>query len=215
MGRTTLVGTGAGAGTDAGGRRRARDRSLVRNGLVAVLVAASLWAAWAVREVPDPARPPAVELTTRMDQLYRQVRSGEVALGTDATEVDPGVIGARFPRTTASDRWVLAGQLGDTCYVLWWDEEGVRRTRTLRQGDPCEPSVDAMSPRPGTYDRIGRTVVADPDAPSAWEGVVPDPVRLRLWYLPWMIVGGGVMLSALVRMSIALITGAPPSTLRR
>ncbi len=215
MGRTTLAGTGAGAGTDAGGRRRARDRSLVRNGIVAVLVAASLWAAWEVREVPDPARPPAVELTSHLDDLYRRVRDGDVVLGTDVEEVAPGILGARFPRTTASDRWVLTGEVGGACYALWWDAEGVRRTRTLRQGDPCVPSVDAMSPRPGTYDRIGRTVVDDPDAPSAWEGVVPDPVRLRLWYLPWMIVGGGLLLSALVRMSIALITGAPPSTMRR
>lgn len=196
-------------------RRRARDRSIRRDAVVAVLVAASLWAAWLVREQPDPTRPPAVELTQRLDALYRDVRAGELDLDTEPRTVAPEVRGARFPRVTMGDRWVLTGTSGSTCYVLWWDEAGARRTRTLPSGHACEPTTEAMSPKPGTYARLGPEVVEDPTAPSAWTGVVPDPVRLRWWYLPWTIVGGGVLLSALVRISIALLTGAPPSATRR
>ncbi len=195
-------------------RRAARNRSLVRDGALAVVVAASVWGAWVVREIPDPSRPPAVELTARLDETFRLARAGELELNTTPREVAAGIVGARFPRTTAQDRWVLTGASGATCYVLWWDEDGARRTRTLPQGEPCEPSTEAMSPRPQSYDRIGLEVVDDTAAPSSWEGVVPDPVRLRWWFIPWVIVGGGIVLSALVRISIALLTGAPPSATR-
>lgn len=196
-------------------RRRARDRSILRDGLVALVLVTSLWGAWLVREQADPTHPPAVALTQQLDALYRDVRAGVLDLDTQPRTVAPGVVGARFPRVTADDRWVLTGSSGGACYVLWWDEAGARRTRTLPSGYACEPTTEAMSPRPGSYARIGLEVVSDPAAPSAWTGVVPDPVRLRWWYLPWMIVGGGLLLSALVRVSIALLTGAPPSATRR
>ena len=45
--------------------------------------------------------------------------------------------------------------------------------------------------------------------------MLPDPQKLRTWFLPAVIVGAGVGLMALVRMSIALLTGDAPSATRR
>lgn len=180
-----------------------------------MLLVVTLWGAWVVREYPDPARAPALEMVDRLDATFRAVRADELELDTTPSEAGDGIVGARFPRVRLEDRWVLTGASGASCYVLWWDEDGARRTRTLPRGDPCVPSTEAMSPRPGTWDRIGDRVVTDPAEPSAWDGVVPDPVRLRWWYLPWTILGGGLLVAALVRISIALLTGAPPAMTRR
>jgi hypothetical protein len=196
-------------------RRRARDRSLVRDGLLVVLAVVCMWGAWAVRETPNAARPPAVELTARLDDLFRQVRAGTLVLDTTPRDVAPGIAGARFPGRTLGDRWVLAGTSDGECYVLWWDEDGARRGRVLASDMPCTPSTEAMSTAPNTYRRLAAKIVEDPDAPNTWAGVLPDPVRLRWWFLPVMVVGGGVLLAALVRISIAALTGAAPSATRR
>jgi hypothetical protein len=79
---------------------------------------------------------------------------------------------------------------------------------------PCEPTTDAMSPRPESYDRVG-PVLREPDAVNTWAGILPDPVQLHAWFLPVVIVAGGLGLAALVRMSIALLTGDAPSASRR
>lgn len=196
-------------------QRRARDRSLVRDGIIVVLAVVGLTVSWAVRDVPNAEFPVAVELVQRLDATFRDVRSGEVVVGTASEVVADGITGARFENATLGDRWMLTGQAGSDCYVLWWDSDGVRRVRTLPSGEACEPSTDAMSPRPMTFDRIGRVIGEDDASIDQWADVLPDRVRLHYWFLPAMIVGAGIGLSALVRMSIALLTGNAPSATRR
>lgn len=196
-------------------QRRARNRSLVRDGIVVILVVVGLTASWAVREVPNEDHPAAVELVQRLEATFRDVRGGEVVVGVVPELVAPGIMGARFEGGTLEDRWMLTGQGGSDCYVLWWDSDGVRRVRTLPSGAACEPSTDAMSPRPDTFDRIGRALDEEEAGIEQWGDVLPDPVRLRYWFLPAVIVGSGIGLAALVRMSIALIAGDAPSTTRR
>lgn len=203
-----------GPGRSAAEKRRARDRSLLRDGIIVLLVVLGLSVTWAVREVPNERLPPARKLTEQLDATYRAIRSGDVVVDGRSEAVAAGIQGGRFERRTAGDRWVLVGEAGGDCYVLWWDESGVRRVRILSSALPCEPSTEAMSSRPDTFDRTGRAV--DESEPSAaWEDVLPDPIRLRLWFLPALMLGGALGLAALVRMSIALITGDTPAATRR
>lgn len=192
-------------------RRRARNRSIVRDSIVLVVMVVVVAVTVVIREIPNEAHPEAVALTARMDAVYTDVRSGALRLTESPEPVADGVTGAELEGV---DRWMLTGQAARECYVLWWDLEGVRRVRTAPSHLDCEPSRTLTSPRAETYQRIGRAV--DEAAPSAaWETVLPDPVRLRIWSLPVMILGGAVALGALVRISIALLTGLPPSAVRR
>lgn len=201
-------------GRSAAEKRRARDRSLLRDAIVILVVVVGLSVTWALREVPNERLPPALELTERLDATYRAIRSGDLAVEGTSEAVAAGIQGGRFERRTGGDRWVLVGEAGGDCYVLWWDEAGVRRVRILSSALPCEPSPEAMSSRPETFDRTGRAV--DESEPSAaWSDVLPDPIRLRLWFLPGLMLGGALGLAALVRMSIALITGDTPAATRR
>jgi hypothetical protein len=193
-------------------KRRARNRSLLRDGAVLLLLVLVLGLAWTVRETPNADLPPARDLTGRMDDVFRLARSGQLDIGTTPRVVAPGIQGGLFERRTRSDRWVLTGESGSDCYVLWWDDEGVRRTRVLSSALPCEPSTGTMAP--GSFERLGRAV--DEAAPTAaWTDVLPEAVQLRAWFLPVLIVGGGLALAALVRMIIALMVGDAPSTVRR
>jgi hypothetical protein len=194
--------------------RRRRNRSILRDLVILLVVIVGLGLAWSVREGPNEELPRAAEVTRRMDAVFHAVRAGDLTIDTTPRVVAPGVTGAMFARRIRSDRWVLAGAGGTDCYVLWWDVEGVRRMRTLPATMPCAPTTDAMSPRPETYDRVG-PVLRDPDALNTWAGILPDPVQLRVWFLPTLIVGGGIGLAAGVRMSIALLTGDAPSATRR
>lgn len=196
-------------------QRRARNRSLLRDGIVVVLAVVGLGASWAVREVPNEDFPVAVELVQRLDTTFRDVRAGELDVGIAPEVLADGIMGARFESATLEDRWMLTDEAGSDCYVLWWDSEGVRRVRTLPSGSTCEPSATAMSPDPSTFGRIGRAVDEEGAGIGQWRDVLPAPVRLRYWFLPALIVGGGIGLAALVRVSIALLTGDAPSATRR
>lgn len=214
MASTRLQRTRPTAGRTRAEQLRARNRSLLRDGIVVLVVAVGLALTWAVREIPNEEHAAAVDLTERLDETFRAVRAGDLAVDTSPTDVAPGVVGARFERVTAGDRWVLTGEVASDCYVLWWDDDGVRRVRVLSSALPCEPSTTAMSPSPNTFDRAGRAV--DESAPSAaWDDVLPDPIRFRFWFIPAMLLGAAIGLSALVRMSIALLTGDAPSATRR
>jgi hypothetical protein len=199
---------------DGDPRSRARNRSLLRDGIVLLLVVVGLGLTWVVREVPNEEYPPALGMSQRLDDTYRAVRSGDLDIGIGPETVAPGITGARFERRTLADRWVLTGQVGSDCYVLWWNTDGVRTTLSLPYWVPCRPSVDAMSSRPGTYERIGRSV-DETAATAAWEEVLPEVVRLRRWFFAALILGGGIGLGALVRITIALLTGDAPSATRR
>jgi hypothetical protein len=194
-------------------RRRARDRSLRRDAVVLVVVIVGLAVTWAVREVPDERFPLVAERTAQLDAAYADVRAGDLTVGTEPTEVADGITGVRVERE-AGDRWVLASTAADECYALWWDEAGLRRTRTVPPTLPCEAASRFTSTHPTAYDRLGRGGPEGGDG-DVWEGVRPDPVRFRLWFLPALIALGGLGLAALVRMSIALLTGDDPRNVRR
>ncbi len=195
------------------GSRRARTRSLVRDAIILLVAVIALTVNSVTGEIDNPDRPPAVALTARLEQLYRDVRAGDITLPPVAATVATGIRGVRYDRGEAGLRWMVAGEAGRDCYLLWWDEAGVRRVRTLPPTEPCEPSTDALSSRPGSFGRIGQAAGED-EPTAAWETVLPAARRHRVWFVPVWIIGIGVGLSALVRISIALITGRPPSAVR-
>jgi hypothetical protein len=194
-------------------RRRARDRSLLRDGIVLLLVVVGLSVAWALRLTPTPELPAAREVTARIDVAYEAVRAGTLELGTEPERIAEGIVGARVT-TGDTARWVVTGQAGRECYAMWWDEDGTRRVRAVPSTLPCEPASQLTSPRPDTFDRIGRATPAD-EPTSGWDLVLPEPFSYRVWFLPAIIIGGGIGLSALVRITIALLTGNAPSAVRR
>jgi hypothetical protein len=193
-------------------QRRARDRSLLRDGIVLLVVIAAVASMWPLRLVENEDYPAGQALVERFDALFVQIRSG-LELGSTPTEVAPGIQGA-LVEVANETRWVLTGAAGRDCYALWWDQEGVRRGRTLPTTMPCEPSSSVTSPRPQHFERIGRAV-RETDGPYDWAPVLPDPVRYRFWFLPAVILGGGLGLAAVVRITIALLTGNAPSATRR
>jgi hypothetical protein len=194
------------------GRRAARNRALRRDGTVLVAVCLVLAVLWPFRLVDNPDRPLALELTANMDAIFFEVRDGG-DLPAEATEVAPGIQGARV-QVGQRDRWVLTGQAGIDCYSLWWDADGVRRGRTLPQTVTCEPVTTATSTRPEHLDR-STSAERDPQAAFEWGPVLPDAQLFRGWFLPLVLVGGGIALAALVRISIALLTDNAPSAVRR
>jgi hypothetical protein len=194
-------------------RRQARNRALRRDGIVFVATMVALTLLWPQRLFANPDVPLAQELTASMDAVYADIRAGELELGTDPTDVADGIRGVRVDRP-AGTRWVLAGPAGSDCYALWWDEEGTRRARTVPTNLACEPASQLTSPRYDTYDRIGRSVPED-DPVDPWALVLPDPLSYRVWFLPAVIIGAGIALSALVRMTIALLIDDAPGNVRR
>lgn len=194
-------------------RRQRRDRALRRDGAIALVAALVLVLIWPVRQIANPDLPLAQELTAQMDATFRAVRAGELDLPTSPAEVAPGIRGLLLERPFG-DRWVLAGEAGSDCYAMWWDAEGLRRARTVPSGRACEPASELTSSLRDSFDRAGRAV-AEADAASPWELVLPAPFVLRRWFLPAVIVAAAIGLSALVRMSIALLTGDTPAATRR
>jgi hypothetical protein len=192
--------------------RSARNRALGRDGVVLAVVCLALVLLWPSRLVDNPDLPLAVELTGRMDEIFLEVRDGG-DLPVEATDVAPGIRGARV-QVGQHDRWVVTGRAGHDCYSLWWDEDGVRRGRTLPETVPCEPSTTATSTRP---EHLDRSTSAEPDPLAAyeWGPVLPEPELFRVWFLPGILVAGAIGLAALVRISIALMTGNAPSAVRR
>ncbi|MEX2504454.1 MAG: hypothetical protein WD378_06365 [Egicoccus sp.] len=183
------------------------------NGVLALLVVIALGVSWSVREIPNPDLPPARVLVADMETVYRAQRAGDLRIGTRVSEVADGIAALAVERPTG-DRWVLAGTAGRDCYAMWWDEEGARRVRTVPSDLDCAPSSRLTAPDPDTFGRVAPTV--DEDAPeAAWHAVLPEPVVNRTWYLPALIVLAGLGLSALVRITIALLTGDAPSASRR
>jgi hypothetical protein len=194
-------------------RRRARNRSLRRDGIVLVVVVIVLAVAWTFRQVPNDDLPVATELSERMEATYRAIRAGEVSVGTEPSEVADG-IGALVYERAGEQRWVLAAEAGSECYSMWWDETGTRRVRVVPSTLACEPASDLTSPRPETWDRVGQAVPEDRPTAS-WALILPEPWTYRVWFLPAVIVGIGIGLSAAVRMTIALLTDNAPSAVRR
>jgi hypothetical protein len=194
-------------------RRRARDRSLRRDAVLLLAVVVGLAITWSVRLVPDEEHPAGVAASERMEETYRVVRAGDLEVGTEVQQLAPGIDGVRLERESG-DRWVITSEVGSRCYSMWWDEEGVRRVRTVPATLACSPTSELTSARTTTFDRVGQAT-GEEEPTASWERVLPDPLRHRMWFLPALIVGGGLGLSALVRMSIALLTGNDPAATRR
>jgi hypothetical protein len=203
-------------------RRAARNRALRRDGLLLAVVVVVLAAIWPQRLVANEDLPLARELTAEMDAIAAAVRAGELELADEPALVPPpdgvasagdGVRGMRISRPTG-DRWVVTGVAGRDCYAMWWDEDGTRRARTVPSTLPCEPATSLTLPRPDTYDRVGQAAREDSGV-DPWARVLPDPWRYRFWFLPAVIVLAGVGLSAMVRMTIALLIDDAPKNVRR
>jgi hypothetical protein len=194
-------------------RRRARDRALKRDGAVLVVTLVALALLWPQRLVLNADLPLAEDLTAEMDVTYRSVRAGDLDLADEVVEVGDGISGARFERA-GGYRWVLTGRAGADCYAMWWDEDGTRRTRTVPTTFACEPASELTSPRPETFERIGQATREDADR-DPWQRVLPDAWRYRMWFLPAVIAGAGIALSAAVRITIALLIDNAPSAVRR
>jgi hypothetical protein len=189
-------------------QRRAVRRALLLHLVVLAVLAVVLAVVWAVRFVPNEDHPAAQEAVAALDARFADWREGELVLAEEPTELGDGVVGARLPRAVGSDRWVLVAQGGTRCYALWWDDAGVRRGRTLAVGMPCAPTPEVTSQRLVDIDQAAQARM-DPTAPFDWSALIPDAERFRVWFLPAMIVGLGVVLSVLVRASIILITHDP------
>jgi hypothetical protein len=194
-------------------RRRARDRSLRRDGVLLLAVVVGLAITWSVRLVPDEEHPLGVAASERLETTYRAIRVDDLVVGTEVQRLAPDVEGVRVARE-AGDRWVLTSEGGSRCYSMWWDEEGVRRVRTVPATLACSPTSELTSTRVTTFDRVGQAV-GEEQPTASWDRILPDPLRHRMWFLPALIVGGGIGLGALVRMSIALLTGNDPAATRR
>lgn len=180
--------------------RRRRRRVLVRDVLVILVSATVVAVAGQYREIANPARPEAAALTERLDAVYRDVRSGELSLVGDATSIDD-VRAARV----AEDRWAVTGEVNETCYAMWWAADGTRHVRTVPDLLACEPSIGS-SFEPETVARAGLS--ADEGLATArWDGLLPPGSVVALWWLPLLLVAGGLMLGAVVRIIVVLATG--------
>jgi hypothetical protein len=194
-------------------RRRARDRALKRDGVILVVTLVALALLWPHRLVPNADLPLAEQLTAEMGEVYRAVRAGDLDLAAGSQEVADGIVGASFERGGGT-LWVVTGRAGADCYAMWWDADGTRRTRTVPTTLPCEPASELTSSRPTTFDRIGQATREGADR-DPWLRVLPDAWHYRVWFIPAVIVGVGLALSAAVRMTIALLIDNAPSAVRR
>ena len=124
--RARLVTSGppGGPAAVARARRAGRNRSLLRDGMVVLLVAIGLVVAWSVRLIDNPDRPLAETLTATMDATFRAERSGQLTLGPQTTAVADGIEGLHLDAGTDVERWVLTGRAGSDCYAMWWDVDG-------------------------------------------------------------------------------------------
>ncbi len=186
--------------------RRAARRYLVVLGVVVVLLAV----AFAVRQVPDEAYGSGLSATAALDARFAAVRDGELELPETPGDLGDGIQGAQLELREGVAVWVLVRQDGDRCYGMHWDDALIRSGRTVASNRPCVAATFVASNRPTDFDRAGR-FERDPGAVYDWTPVLPDPMRLRFWFLPAVIVLGGVALSMLVRLSVLAITREPPS----
>lgn len=173
---------------------------LWRDVAVIVFTAIAVTVAGSFRFTPNERLPPAQALTASMDAVFSQQRSGDIVLGDEARTVAPGVMGARI-----DGRLVVAGEVDDVCYSMWWGESGVRRVRVMPRTVACTPSNGASD------SRMNVAVVA-PAAPEGaamanWEPLWPDATRVRVWWLPLLLVAAAIALSAFVRIVVLLVTG--------
>ncbi len=185
-------------------QQRIRRHDLVRDTAIVVVAAIVVAVATLVRTVPNPQYDVALAVTDQLEEAWQRYTQGEVELTEAPAEVVDGVLGARVSETLVA----FTAEAGPECYVLWLDRQDGRHVRTLPRGEPCEPSLAVTSPTPGSWDRVGAT--ATPDEPRArWETVLPESESARAWFLPVTLVAVGILLAALVRIVIALVTGKP------
>lgn len=182
-------------------QRRARRWVIARDVAVMVVAIVVVVVGAALRFGPNPALPRARDLTTRLDAVYRGQRAGDLDVPADAATVAPGIVGARLD----DGRWAVVGEVGDTCYAMWWASDGVRHVRTVPDLLACTPRTGG-SFEGGTVARSGLS--ADEEADRAgWAGVLPAPTIVALWWIPLVLVAGAVALAAAVRIVVVLVTG--------
>lgn len=159
----------------------------------------------AIRDVPNPDRPQAMEATEALDEAVEAVRSGSVDLTSAPQQVVPGVTGAAVG---SERRPLLVSEAAGHCYSLLQTETGDQVGQRFSESWECDPSSAMLLIGP----QRGRTQL--PPTPSAepydWEPLLPDPTRWRPWYLAAVIVLSGVAIGAGARMAITLISGSPP-----
>ncbi len=174
--------------------------SIWRDVAIIVVTALVVVVAGSLRFTPNEKFPPAQDLTASMDAVYDQQRAGDLVLESAARIVTPGVTGARI-----DDRFAVAGELDNVCYAMWWDESGVRRVRTIPQTVECSPANGASDSKL----TVAQVAPAAPASASManWEPLWPDATRVRVWWLPLMIVAAALILSAFVRVVVMLVTG--------
>jgi hypothetical protein len=189
-------------------RDRRLRRAAVRPVVVLVAVIAFLAVAWALRLTPNEDHAAGLTATAALDARFEAWRDGRLELAEEPADLGDGVSGARIPRAVGGDDLVLVAAGGSRCYALWWDADGVRRGRTLATNLPCQPAGIVTSQRAVDIDRAGRAA-SDPTTPYDWSPVVPEAERLRFWFLPALVVGGGVALAQLAQLSMLAITRDP------
>ena len=180
--------------------RRRRRRVLTRDGIVVLVTVGVVVIAGLFRSAPNPARPPAEIITGQLEAVYRDVRSGELQLSEDAIAVGADVRAARID----PDRWAVAGEVGDTCYAMWWDSTGTRRIRVVPALLACQPEIGG-SFEPETVARSAPSA-DESEATARWDLLLPPAISTQAWWIPLLIVAGGIVLSALVRIIVVLAT---------
>lgn len=102
-------------------------------------------------------------------------------------------------------RWALAAEVDDTCYAMWWGADGVRHVRTVADLLSCDPRTGASF----EDDTVARSGLAAPETAdrARWDGVLPDPTVVAVWWIPLLLVAGAVVLAAVVRIVVVLVTG--------
>ena len=189
---------------------RARRRYLVILGVAIVLAGL----AWAVRLVPDEAHASGLAATAALDTRFEAVRDDTLRLPQEPGDLGDQVEGAQRRMREGVDVHLLVRRDGARCYGLWWNADMVRNGRLVASNRPCAAETFVASNRVNDFDRAG-PIEQDPAAAYDWSNVVPEPIRLRFWFIPGVILLGGVGLSMLVRLSILAITKEPPAHWRR
>lgn len=193
-------------------RRVRRNRSLRRHLLGFLVVIALMSTAFAVHVIANPARTEAEQVVAVLDDTYTAARAGDLVLTAEPVTLDGGVLAAAIELRDET-LGAAVGEAGGECYALWWGEDGVQHPRVLGARLDCLPTADVTSLRTGDTKRGGSAVPEGTDV--NWERLLPDPLAQRVWFLPVMIVLGGVALSLAVRISVIAITGRPPGEVRR
>jgi hypothetical protein len=191
------------AGTDL---RRARVRAAATRDVVSSLVLLLvLVVVWEIRLVDHAAHPPAAAAAAALDATFVAWEEQRIAVGVVPVEVAPGVVGARLEREGFRDRWILVTEADGRCYGLWWDEQRIRRGRSLPDDRACVPGEAVAT----TRFRVDETATWRPGEPSDWSSVLPSPQRQRWWFLPVLFVGGTLLASRVLHLTLLALTGEP------